>query len=123
MQKLLSLIVLAISVLASHKTQISDLTQAVADRDALLTDMKAKLDAENGEHAALIARAEAAEKETADLKAAGVEVDAKASELAVALNAEPAAPTVDPATFAVTADAPAPADAAPAPDAAPAATA
>lgn len=97
-------------MLSTLKTRVNELTSALTSRDNIIADLKSQLDAGNVEHADLLKRIDAAEAHSAEVDAAAPEIESQVAALAGVLNADPAVPSVDPNTFAVTADPTAPVD-------------
>lgn len=100
MQKLLALFTQVLAFLANLKSHAVQLQTDLDAANALVTDMKGKLDAEQLSHAALIARATTAEAHASDLDDKAAQLDIQANELANAINDHPDAPNVNPVTLA-----------------------
>lgn len=104
--KLIALFTQVLTFLSGLKAHAAELQAALDTANGVVTDIKGKLDANQLEHADLIARAEAAEAKATELATDSAAIDAKAAEVAAAINDHPETPTVDATTLAVT-DAPA----------------
>lgn len=100
--KLIALFTQVLAFLANLKSHAVQIQADLDAANALVTDMKGKLDAEQLSHAALIARATTAEAHAADLDDKAAQLDVQANELANAINDHPDAPNVNPVTLAVT---------------------
>jgi Sec-independent protein translocase protein TatA len=95
MKKLISLVVTAIAAIAGFKA-------AIKARDERIAELESQVKADEADDSALEQRAKDAEARTAEFERLDSEANGKADELAGLLNEEPAVPSVDPATFAVT---------------------
>ena len=95
MQKLIDIITLAIATIFGYKATIAAQAKQIED----LTTANARLASDDSADKAAV---KAAQDKQAELEAQALEVDAKATELAAALEDHPNTPTVDPETFAVT---------------------
>lgn len=89
MQRLITIIVSAIAVLAGYKTLIASQQKEIEDlREQAIEDAADDADLE--------ARTKAAEEKSAKFEADLAEANGKAEELAAAITAEPTVPNVDP---------------------------
>lgn len=100
MSKLLALFTQVLAYLSGLKAHAVQLQTDLDAANALVTDMKGKLDAENLTHAALLQRATTAEAHAADLDDKAAQLDLQANELANAINDHPDVTNVNPVTLA-----------------------